>query len=329
MGQRTKARRPLEGRVALVAGATRGAGRGIAVSLGEAGATVYCSGRSTREHPATGFYAGLAQTIEETADLVTARGGEGIAVRTDHLDAAAVDALVARIAEGHGRLDILVNDISEAGMHDWKPFWKVDAARGLAMMRNAVDTHILTSRAAVPLMLKPRRVPGLIVEVTDGWGLGYHGQFFYDLVKTTVNRLAFAMASELARKRIAAVAVTPGYMRTEVVLRHHGVTEETWRDAVARDALFAESETPCFVGRAVAALAADPQVMEQSGRLLSSWRLAERYGFDDVDGRRPHLERRWNEVFGANNSPMGGATLPVTWAEAPAPRPEPPLAAPG
>lgn len=315
----------LKGRVALVAGATRGAGRGIAVSLGEAGAIVYCSGRSTREHPPTGVYAGLAQTIEETAEMVDAKGGQGIAVRTDHLDAAAVDALVARIERDHGRLDILVNDISEGGMHDWKPFWKVDVARGLAMLRNGVETHVITSRAAVPLMLKTRsRAPRLIAEITDGWGLGYHGQFFYDLVKTSVNRLAFAMASDLYAKKIAAVAITPGYMRTEMVLRHHGVTEKTWRDAIVKDPLFAEAETPFFVGRAVAALAADPDVMARSGGLFSSWRLAAEYGFDDVDGRRPHLERRWNEVFGENNSPMGGASLPITWSVTPAPQPKPP-----
>ena len=319
----------LTGRVALVAGATRGAGRGIAISLGEQGAVVYCSGRSTREHPATGVYAGLPQTLEETAEMVTAAGGLGIPVRTDHLDAAAVDALIARIARDRGRLDILVNDISEGGAHEWKPFWKVDVARGLAMVRNGVDTHVITSRAALPLMLATRaKTPQLIAEITDGWGLGYHGQFFYDMVKTNVNRLAFALASELASKKIAAVAITPGYMRTEMVLRHHRVTEDNWRDAVAKDPLFAEAETPRFVGRAVAALAADPHVMAKSGALLSSWRLAEEYDFDDIDGRRPHLERRWNEIFGEHNSPMGGATLPITWSVTAAPRPQPPSPAP-
>ena len=324
---RTAAKGPLAGSVALVAGATRGAGRGIAASLGEQGAIVYCSGRSTRDHPPTGLYAGMSETIEETAAMVTAKGGLGVPVRTDHLEAEQVEALVARIAREQGRLDILVNDISEGGMHDWKPFWQVDVDRGLAMFRNGVHTHLITNRLAIPLMLKGRtRRPGLLVEVSDGWGLGYRGSFFYDMVKTMVNRIAHAMGEELFTKRIAAVAITPGYMRTEFVLRHHKVTERNWMDAVKKDPLFAESETPFFVGRAIAALASDPEIMKKTGGLYSSWRLAEEYGFDDVDGRRPHLERRWAELYGENNSPMGSAKLPVTWSVTPAPEPKAPTA---
>lgn len=323
------AAKSLAGKVALVAGATRGAGRGIAASLGEAGAIVYCSGRSTRQHPATGAYAGMPETIEESAELVTAKGGLGIPVRTDHLETEQVRALVTRIEREQGRLDILVNDISEGAMHDWKPFWDVDIDKGFAMFRNAVHTHIITSRLAIPLMLKSRRAKGakgLIAEITDGWGLGYHGTFFYDMIKTNVNRLAHALGEELYKKGIAAIAITPGYMRTEMVLKHHGVTERNWVDAVKKDKLFAESETPFFVGRAVAALAADPDVMRKTGGLYSSWRLAEEYGFTDVDGRTPHLERRWNELFGENNSPMGSAKLPITWTQAPAPQPKAPTA---
>ncbi|HUF23231.1 MAG TPA: SDR family oxidoreductase [Vicinamibacterales bacterium] len=324
-GRRGTGSGPLAGRVALVAGATRGAGRGIAASLGEAGAIVYCSGRSTREHPATGVYAGMPETIEETAELVTAKGGLGIAVRTDHLDAGQVSALVARIEREQGRLDILVNDISEGAMHDWTPFWKVDVERGFDMFRNGVHTHIITSRLALPLMLTRRgKTPGLIVEVTDGWGLGYRGTFFYDMIKMNVNRLAHALGEELFAKGIAAVAITPGYMRTEMVLKHHGVTERNWQTAVKKDKLFAESETPFFVGRAVAALAADPEIMKKTGGLYSSWRLAEEYGFNDIDGRTPHLERRWAQLYGENNSPMGSAKLPITWSIAPAPQPKPP-----
>jgi|SRR5687768_4467688 len=316
---------PLAGRVALVAGATRGAGRGIAASLGEAGAIVYCSGRSAAGHPASGIYTGMPETIEETAAMVTARGGLGIAVRTDHLDAAQVASLVARIEREQGRLDILVNDISEGGIHEWKPFWQVDVERGLAMFRNGVHTHIITNRLAVPLMLERRgKHPGLIVEITDGWGLGYHGAFFYDMVKTNVNRLAHAMAEELFTRNIAALAITPGYMRTEFVLKHHRVTERNWQAAAKKDKLFAESETPHFVGRAVAALAGDPAIMKKTGGLYSSWRLAEEYGFTDIDGRRPHLERRWAELYGENNSPMGSARLPITWSVTPAPQPKPP-----
>jgi NAD(P)-dependent dehydrogenase (short-subunit alcohol dehydrogenase family) len=286
----------LAGKVALVAGATRGAGRGIAAMLGEAGATVYCTGRTTRDHPATGSYAGRPETIEETAEMVTARGGRGIAVRVDHLVREEVEALVARVAKESKRLDVLVNDISEGVTHDWAPFWKVDLEKGFRALENGIHTHLITAQCAVPLMMKTRG--GLIVEVSDGDFLGYHGTLFYDLVKTNVNRLAHVMAEELHGRGIAAVAISPGYMRTEMVLDHHKVTEANWRDGARKDKLFADSETPFFVGRAVAALAADPKKMAKSGGLFGSWTLAEEYGFEDVDGRRPHLARQWETVFG-------------------------------
>ena len=281
---------PLLNQVAVVAGATRGAGRGIARMLGAAGATVYCTGRSVRGRPAT---AGRPETIEETAELVTAAGGRGIAVRTDHTVEAEVERLFARIREEQGRLDVLVNDIwGGDALTEWgKPFWELSTAQGLELLERAVHSHIVTSRHGVPLMVE--RSAGLVVEVTDGDTLGYRGNLFYDLAKNAVIRLAYAMASDLHAHRVTAVALTPGLMRSEAVLDHCGVTEANWRDAIADDPYFAESETPCYVGRAVAALAADPDVGNKSGGLFSSWGLAKEYGFTDVDGRRPD----WGTFF--------------------------------
>jgi NAD(P)-dependent dehydrogenase (short-subunit alcohol dehydrogenase family) len=282
--------KPLDGKVALVAGATRGAGRGIACMLGEAGAAVYCSGRSARGHPSPlGYYAGRPETIDETAEMVTARGGVGVPVRCDHLDEEQVAALVGRVRRERGRLDVLVNDISEGDVHEWKPFWKLDLGRGLEMFRRGVHSHLITSRHAAPLLIETGG--GLIVEVGDGDTLGYRGNLFYDLIKVTVARLAYAMAEELHKHKGAAVAVTPGYMRTEAMLDHFGVTEVNWRDGAKKDPNFLASETPFFVGRAVAALAADPRVLDKSGGLYSSWGLAREYGFTDVDSSRPDLGR--------------------------------------
>lgn len=281
---------PLLNQVSVVAGATRGAGRGIARMLGEAGATVYCTGRSASGRPAT---AGRPETIDETAEMVTAAGGRGIAVRTDHTVEAEVEQLFARVRTEQGRLDLLVNDIwGGDALTEWgAPFWKLSTAQGLALLERAVHSHIITSRHGVPLMVE--RDAGLVVEVTDGDTLGYRGNLFYDLAKNAVIRLAHAMAADLHAHRVAAVAVTPGMMRSEAVLDHFGVTEANWRDAIEKDPYFAESETLCYVGRAVAALAADPDVGAKSGGLFSSWGLAKEYGFTDLDGRQPD----WGSFF--------------------------------
>ncbi|MDE0356533.1 MAG: SDR family oxidoreductase [Gammaproteobacteria bacterium] len=281
---------PLQDRVAVVAGATRGAGRGIARMLGAAGATVYCTGRSIQGRPAT---PGRPETLEETAELVTAEGGRGIAVRADHTIESEVERLFARIRAEAGRLDILVNDIwGGDALTEWgTPFWELSSAKGLELLERAVHTHIITSRHGVPAMVE--RDTGLIVEVTDGDTFGYRGNLFYDLAKNAVVRLAYAMAGDLHAHNVTALAVTPGFLRSEAVLDHFGVSEGNWRDAIEKDEYFAESETPCFVGRAIAALAADPEVARKSGGLYSSWELAKEYGFTDVDGRRPD----WGSFF--------------------------------
>ena len=282
----------LDGKVALVAGATRGAGRGIARALGEAGATVFCTGRSSRDGPAN---LKRPETIEETAELVTDAGGEGIGLRVDHTDEAAVVRLIDRIRANAGSLDILVNDIWGGDeLTQWdKRFWEADVGQGFAMIERAVHTHIITSRHAVPLMLESGG--GLVVEVTDGAFDGYRGQLFYDLCKMSVIRLAYAMSVELKGRPVTALALTPGFMRSEAVLDHFGVAEENWRDAIAKDAHFAHSETPMLVGRVIAALAADPDVGTRCGQVLTCWDLARRYGVEDVDGRRPH----WDEHLDA------------------------------
>ena len=310
----------LKGRVALVAGATRGVGRGTALALGEAGATVYCTGRSTRAKKAArsyaarpgsakekkafpeNFYKNRPETIEETAEMVSARGGKGIPVVVDHLEPEKVEKLIARIRREQGRLDILINDISESAEHEFgKTFWQADLERGFAMFRNAIHTHIITSHFAAPLLIETAKAgtaPGLIVEIGDGDSYTYRGNLFFDLIKTTVIRLAFAMARELRKKNIAAIALTPGFLRSEMMLEKFGVTEENWRDAVKKVPDYSESETPLYAGRAIACLASDPHLMKKSGRVLSSWTLSEQYPFCDVDGRRPHFGRHFNETYG-------------------------------
>ncbi|MCG0066793.1 SDR family oxidoreductase [Streptomyces tricolor] len=288
---------PLEGKVALVAGATRGAGRGIAVELGAAGATVYVTGRSTRAHRSE---YDRPETIEDTADLVTAAGGQGIAVPADHLDPSAVRQLVGRIADEQGRLDVLVNDIwGGEKLFEWDtPVWEHDLDNGLRLLRLAVETHAVTSHCALPLLL--RRPGGLVVEVTDGTAEynrdTYRVNFFYDLAKASVLRMAFALGHEIGPRGATAVALTPGWMRSEIMLEAYGVREENWRDALAREPHFAISETPRFTGRAVAALAADPDVARFNGSSLSSGGLAREYGFTDLDGSRPDAWRYLVEV---------------------------------
>ncbi|RCV57771.1 SDR family oxidoreductase [Marinitenerispora sediminis] len=288
---------PLKDRVALVAGATRGAGRGIAVELGAAGATVYVTGRTTRERRSE---YGRPETIEDTADLVTAAGGHGIAVPTDHLEPEQVRALVERIDAEQGRLDVLVNDIWGGELlFAWDaPVWEHDLDRGLRLLRLAVDTHAITSHHALPLLL--RRPGGLVVEMTDGTAeynaANYRVSFFYDLAKASVLRMAFALGRELGPRGATAVALTPGWMRSEIMLDHFGVTEDTWRDALEREPHFAISETPRYVGRAVAALAADPQAARWNGASLSSGQLAREYGFTDLDGSQPDSWRYLVEV---------------------------------
>jgi NAD(P)-dependent dehydrogenase (short-subunit alcohol dehydrogenase family) len=283
--------KPLQGRVALVAGATRGVGRGIACMLGEAGAVVYCTGRSVRGSPAT---PGRPETIEETAEMVNRFGGRGVAVQVDHTREEQVRELIVRVRSEEGRLDVLVNDLFGPSVDEWRPFWKLSIAKGLRMLENALHSHIITSRHAVPLMLERKR--GLVVEITDGDLPGYRQQLFFDLANFSKYRLAYAMAIELRKHGITALALTPGYTRTEAVLDHWGVTEANWQDGAKKDPHFISSETPFYVGRAVAALAADPKVAAKSGRVLTSWGLAEEYGFSDLDGRQPHWDRYMKEI---------------------------------
>lgn len=292
--------RALEGRIGVVAGATRGAGRGIAVALGERGATVYCTGRSVRGRLASG--ADRPETIEETAERVTAAGGKGIAVRVDHTVDEEVRGLCDRVRRDHGRLDVLVNDVwgGDALIEFGKTFWEVDVSNGRKLLDQAIWTHIVTSHYAAPLMFdRGDRGTGLIVEVTDGDFYGYRGNIFYDLVKSTVIRLAFIQARELRKQDVAAVAVTPGFLRSEMMLQHFGVTEENWRDGAKKDPHFIASETPLYVGRAVAALASDPNVKTKSGKVFASWTLAHEYRFTDADGSRPDWGAYFEKAFGA------------------------------
>ena len=288
--------RTLAGKVALVAGATRGAGRGIAVQLGAAGATVYVTGRTSGSHRSE---MNRPETIEETASLVNEAGGRGIAARVDHLVPDEVRALVARIESEQGALHILVNDIWGATTMEWnKTVWESSLENGLRTLRLAVDTHAITSHFAMPLLIKAPG--GLVVEVTDGTdeynATNYRVSFFYDLAKAAVNRMAFALAHELKPYGATAVSLTPGWLRSEAMLDAYGVTESNWREATKRSPHFAISESPAFVGRAVAALAQDPNVSRWNGQSLSGGQLARIYGFTDLDGSRPDAWRYVVEV---------------------------------
>jgi NAD(P)-dependent dehydrogenase (short-subunit alcohol dehydrogenase family) len=306
----------LQGKIALVAGATRGAGRGIAIALGEAGATVYCTGRSSSKNLTKN--PGRPETIEETAALVTAAGGHGIAVRTDHTIPAEVKKLAARIKRQHRGLDILVNDVwGGDALTEWsKPFWTVNLDNGLQMLKQAIHSHIITAHYAAPLMLgrsKPGRSPAIIFEITDGDAFYYRGNLFYDLVKISAIRLAFAMSRELRKKDVVSVALTPGFLRSERVLEHFKVTEANWKDVGKKKdkhkdknsgdqndapADFMVSESPRYIGRAVVALASDHKVKEKTGRVFSSWALAREYGFTDLDGTQPHWGNYARKKYG-------------------------------
>jgi NAD(P)-dependent dehydrogenase (short-subunit alcohol dehydrogenase family) len=275
---------PLKGRVAVVAGATRGAGRGIARALGEAGAIVYCTGRSTPGRPSA--YR-RPETIDETAELINKAGGVAIALRVDHTEEPEVRDLVERIDREHGRLDVLVNSVAgeDPMLYQWGSFWKTNLEQGDAIFRQCVLSHIITAKWVAPLMIRARR--GLIVEVTEGDTLFAGGNPLTQTVKLALKGLALNMAPELYPHGVAALAMVPGFLRSESMLERQGVTEQNWRDAGKKDPNFLESESPLFVGRAVAALAQDPDVLKRSGQLCSSWEMAREYGFTDYDGRRP------------------------------------------
>lgn len=303
MNEATKggyAMKSLHGKIALVAGATRGAGRGIAMELGAAGATVYVTGRTTRA--ARSEY-NRPETIEETAELVTKAGGRGIAVQVDHLIPEQVQALVKQIEDEQGRLDILVNDIWGAEyLVEWNvPIWEHSLEKGLRILRLAIDSHLITNHYALPLLIKNKH--GLVVEMTDGTAeynkTHYRLSMFYDQAKTAINRMAWALAEELKPYQCTAVSLTPGWMRSEIMLEHYKVTEENWRDATVEEPHFVISESTRYVGRAVAALAGDAQVGRFSGQSLSSGELARIYGFTDIDGSQPDAMRYLDEVVDA------------------------------
>jgi NAD(P)-dependent dehydrogenase (short-subunit alcohol dehydrogenase family) len=275
---------PLDKRVAVVAGATRGAGRGIARALGEAGAMVICTGRSIKGKPSP---YNRPETIDETAEMIRVAGGKAVAIRVDHTVESEVADLFRRVEADYGRLDVLVNSIAgeDPLLQNWDPFWTADLTHAELALRQALVSHIITAKHAAPLMMKRKR--GLIVEVTENDIMMASGGPLSQAVKLALKGLALNLATELKPHGVAAAALTPGFLRSESMLEHHGVTETNWREAGKQDKNFLESESPLFVGRAVAALAADKDVLARTGQLLSSWELARHYKFTDYDGRRP------------------------------------------
>ncbi len=285
----------LQGRIALVAGGTRGAGRAIAVELGAAGATVYVTGRTTETSVSP---MGRPETIEHTARLVEAAGGRAIPVQVDHTSIDEVQRLAALIEDQHGHLDIVINDIwgGDAAVEWGAPFWEQDLPRGLKLLQQSIETHLITSWHMAPMLIG--RPGGLIVEVTDGVSARYRGTLFYDMVKAAIIRLAVGQADDLRPHETAVVAISPGFLRSEAMLEMFGVTADSWREAIEQDEHFAYSETPHYLGRAIAAIAADPDKMRLTGTATATWELFERYGFTDLDGTQPDWGRHARDDLG-------------------------------
>jgi NAD(P)-dependent dehydrogenase (short-subunit alcohol dehydrogenase family) len=297
--------KPLSGQVALVAGATRGAGRAIAVELARAGAYVYATGRSSRVTGRSEI--DRPETIEDTGDLMRAAGGDGQALRIDHLDAAQVAALVEQIKDEHGRLDLLVNDIFGGDRYlEWdKKLWEHDLAGGLRMLRMGIDTHLITAAKAIPLMLAGPNERFAVIEMTDGTAeynrnFRQNVGFYYDLVKAAVERITLGLTAELTGTAGTALAITPGWLRSEAMLEGFSVTEANWRDATEGEPHFCISESPTFVARGVAALAADPAIARFAGQVLTSHQLAMTYGVTDADGSQPDCWRYVVEIQDAD-----------------------------
>ena len=283
-GKTPRSERALAGQVAVVAGATRGAGRGIARALGEAGAIVYCTGRSVAGNPSP---YGRPETIEQTAQMIQTSGGAAIAVRVDHTLEPEVEALFERVDAEQGRLDVLVNCIAgeDPLMAQWASFWETKLSNGAAVFKQCLLSHLITAKHAALHMIRAKR--GLIVEVTEGDMLATGANPMAQSVKSALRGFVLGMAAEIEEHGVAALAITPGFLRSESMLEHFGATEETWREGGRKDSNFLESESPLFVGRAIAAIAADPEVLARSGELVSSWQCGREYGLNDYDGRRP------------------------------------------